>query len=62
MERYSDSKKRGCPTCDGIDAKTCMRCHGKTRKRDWWHTSTGWAHESELSQWEREDAGPTHNA
>lgn len=27
--------KRGCPTCDGIDPKSCLRCRGKTRLSDW---------------------------
>lgn len=27
--------KRGCPTCGGIDPKTCLRCRGKTRLKDW---------------------------
>ena len=29
LSRYSESKKRGCPTCDGLDPKSCMRCRGK---------------------------------
>jgi len=48
MTQYSKEKKCGCPTCDGIDAKTCMRCRGMTRMCDWWNASTGWAHVSEL--------------
>jgi hypothetical protein len=39
---YSASKKRGCPTCAGIDAKSCMRCRGKTRLCDWVETDMGW--------------------
>lgn len=36
MNRLSDDKrKKGCPTCGGIDPKTCMRCYGKTRMYDW---------------------------
>ena len=36
MERMSyHPTKRGCPTCDGNDPKTCVRCHGKTRMYDW---------------------------
>jgi hypothetical protein len=42
MERYSKSKKRGCPTCNGVDPKSCMRCHGKTRLCDWSLTKNGW--------------------
>lgn len=41
-EQLSKSKKKGCPTCDGIDAKSCMRCRGKTRMCDWYNTPTGW--------------------
>ena len=40
--RYSTSKKRGCPTCDGIDPKSCMRCRGRTRLCDWANTEMGW--------------------
>ena len=32
---FGGSKKRGCPTCGGIDPKPCMRCRGKTRLCDW---------------------------
>lgn len=39
--KYSKSKKRGCPTCDGIDPKSCMRCLGKTRLCDWIYTKIG---------------------
>lgn len=41
MVKYSESKKRGCPCCDGIDPKSCMRCLGKTRLCDWVYTETG---------------------
>ena len=27
--------KRGCPTCAGIDPKSCLRCAGKTKLSDW---------------------------
>ena len=47
--RYSASKKRGCPTCDGIDPKSCMRCHGRTRLCDWVNTSTGWTPNAEIT-------------
>lgn len=57
MRRYSESKKRGCPTCDGVDSKSCVRCHGKSRLCDWWKTDTGDAHESELTIDERIEAG-----
>lgn len=42
--RYSESAKRGCPTCDGVDPKTCMRCFGKTKLRHWFFTDQGFAH------------------
>lgn len=36
MARLSNDKRRkGCPTCGGVDPKTCMRCFGKTRMYDW---------------------------
>ena len=41
MRKYSDSKKRGCPVCDGVDPKSCMRCYGKTRLCDWFFTTMG---------------------
>ena len=37
-----DSKKRGCPTCNGADPKSCLRCYGKTRMCDWVNTKDGW--------------------
>lgn len=42
MRQLSTSKKRGCPTCDGVDPKSCMRCHGKTRLCEWWVGKYGW--------------------
>lgn len=42
FEQLNKSNKRGCPTCDGIDPKTCMRCLGKTRLSDWYRTDNGW--------------------
>ena len=47
---FSKKKERGCPTCDGVDAKSCMRCRGKTRMCDWHHTRSGWAHISQVGQ------------
>lgn len=41
MTRYSESKQKGCPTCAGNDPKSCMRCHGKTRLREWWWMKHG---------------------
>lgn len=56
IERYSDSKKRGCPTCNGVAPKSCMRCRGRSRLCDWWETSMGVAHESALTPEERREA------
>lgn len=41
MNKYSESKKYGCPTCDGVDSKSCMRCFGKTKLCDWFETEIG---------------------
>jgi len=54
---FSEKKKRGCPTCDGVDAKSCMRCRGKTRMCDWHYTKNGWSHISELDIEERKELG-----
>lgn len=43
MTPLSKSKKRGCPTCDGVDPKSCLRCKGKTRMCDWYNTDKGWS-------------------
>lgn len=40
--QLSQSKKRGYPTCEGVDPKTCMRCQGKLRLCDWYRTDLGW--------------------
>jgi hypothetical protein len=40
----SASKKRGCPTCDGVAPKSCMRCKGKARLCDWYMTANGTVH------------------
>jgi hypothetical protein len=56
MEQLSEKKKRGCPTCDGVDAKSCMRCNGKTRMCDWFNTYSGWSHYTELTVSERGEA------
>lgn len=45
---WSKSTKRGCPTCDGVDPRSCMRCHARTRLCDWYNTDMGWTHISEL--------------
>ena len=42
--RYSERKALGCPTCDGVDATSCLRCHGKTRLFDWIFCDTGFEH------------------
>lgn len=44
------AKNGGCPVCDGVDPKTCMRCGGKTRLCDWFRTSMGWTHISEIDR------------
>lgn len=50
LHRYSDRRKRGCPTCSGVDAKSCMRCRGRSRMCDWWHIEgSGHAHISHMS-------------
>ncbi len=41
--QYSTSKKRGCPTCEGVDPKSCLRCYGETRMCDWFcYPDSGW--------------------
>lgn len=42
--RLRHSRARGCPTCDGVDPKSCVRCLGKTRMCDWMNTDSGWTH------------------
>ena len=50
MERLSlDKRRKGCPTCYGVDAKSCLRCEGKTRMCDWVHTESGWTHDDDKS-------------
>lgn len=51
MEQYRESKKRGCPTCDGIDPKSCMRCNGKTRMCDWYNTDMAYDHANLMDKW-----------
>lgn len=29
------SNKRGCPTCNGVEPKSCLRCRGEARLSDW---------------------------
>jgi hypothetical protein len=53
---FSNSQKRGCPTCNGVDAKSCMRCRGETFMCLWFNTDLGWSHLSELTLPEREQA------
>ena len=31
-----ESSKRGCPTCGGIDPRSCLRCFGKTSLAAWY--------------------------
>ena len=61
IDILSKKKKRGCPTCDGVDAKSCMRCYGKTRMCDWFNAYSGWSHYSELTVEERGEAGAKYN-
>lgn len=44
MNKLSESKQRGCPVCEGADARSCLLCRGETRMCDWYNTGTGWAH------------------
>lgn len=62
MEQLSKKTKRGCPTCDGVDAKSCMRCYGKTRMCDWFNTYSGWSHYTELTVAERNEANTRFRA
>ena len=43
------SKQRGCPTCNGIDSKSCARCKGRTYMAEWIGQPIG----APLTQWER---------
>lgn len=60
MKKLSEKKKRGCPTCSGVDSRSCMRCHGKTRMCDWYNTETGWAHYTQLNHDERQKVNAAH--
>lgn len=42
--RLSEENRRGCPTCNGIDPKSCLRCRGRTRMCDWYETERGWGY------------------
>jgi len=59
MALSDNKRKKGCPTCDGVDAKSCMRCRGKTRMCDWHFVKddkTGamcWMHISQISEPQR---------
>ena len=63
MEQYSKLQKRGCPTCGGIDPRSCVRCQGKTIMMDWFITNLGYTHISELSllDFEKADKIQSHN-
>lgn len=50
VRRYSEARTRGCPVCAGVASRTCVRCHGRTRQRDWYQTANGWGHLYELTQ------------
>jgi len=43
-KRYSLSRRAGCPSCDGMDAKSCLRCGGVTRLNEWRNFGNGWEH------------------
>ena len=47
--QLSESKKKGCPVCNGIDPNTCMRCYGMARMCDWYETELGWRHLKEFN-------------
>ena len=55
MEQFSKKKKQGCPTCGGVDANSCMRCHGKTRMCDWFNTYSGLVDYTNLTVDERNE-------
>ena len=42
-QQYSNSKKKGCPTCDGVDPFSCVRCGGRARLCDWYYLN-GWTY------------------
>lgn len=44
MKQYDTSARLGCPTCDGVDPNSCVRCGGRTRLCDWWNTNVGWTY------------------
>ena len=48
-KQLSENKKKGCPTCNGIDPKSCMRCYGMARMCDWFETELGWRHLKEMN-------------
>jgi len=41
MKQLDKSRKRGCPTCNGMDPKSCMRCYGKTLICEWYKDDVG---------------------
>lgn len=52
----SQRRRRGCPTCEGVDPKSCMRCNGQSRMCDWFYTDTGWAHYFQMTRDEQRQA------
>ena len=48
IERFSTKKHKGCPVCNGIDSKSCVRCRGQSLMCDWFKTDFGYAHLCEL--------------
>jgi len=56
MEILSKKNKTGCPTCNGVAAKSCMRCRGRTKLWHWFNTPTGWAHFTQMKGDELKEA------
>lgn len=61
MKEYSLSQRKGCPTCEGVDPKSCLRCKGKTLMLEWFLTDTGHAHVTQMSLDEFKEANRLHN-
>jgi hypothetical protein len=38
LDKLPRKNKRGCPTCGGVDPKSCLRCFGRTRMSEWMGT------------------------
>jgi len=48
MQILSKKNKAGCPVCNGVAARACMRCGGKTKMWHWFSTKTGWEYFTQL--------------